>query len=44
MDLKEIDILGDNIGKHWYYLSKSKAIEHLLKNKNISGILDVGAG
>ncbi|WP_153098807.1 class I SAM-dependent methyltransferase [Paraburkholderia hayleyella] len=44
MDLKETDILGADIGKHWYYRSKARAMEHLLGDVTPSIILDVGAG
>ena len=44
MDLKETDILGDNISQHWYYRSKAKAMTKLLGKKQPSTILDVGAG
>lgn len=44
MDLKETDILGDVIGNHWYYRSKSAAVEKLLKDIDIETVLDVGAG
>jgi SAM-dependent methyltransferase len=44
MDLKETDILGENIGKHWYYKSKSNAMMRLLSGSTPSVILDVGAG
>jgi 2-polyprenyl-3-methyl-5-hydroxy-6-metoxy-1,4-benzoquinol methylase len=44
VDLKEINILGNNIANHWYYRSKVKAIRHLLYQTNIKTILDVGAG
>ncbi|MCK2097732.1 class I SAM-dependent methyltransferase [Thauera aromatica] len=44
MDLKEIDILGDNVSQHWYYRSKAKAMTKLLGNIRPSSILDVGAG
>ncbi|HEY0963157.1 MAG TPA: methyltransferase domain-containing protein [Pseudomonadales bacterium] len=44
MDLKEVDILGDAIGEHWYYRSKAKAVQHLLGQGPIGTILDVGAG
>jgi SAM-dependent methyltransferase len=44
MDLKETDILGDKINNHWYYRSKAKAVTRILNGKNISTILDVGAG
>ena len=44
MDLKETNILGDAIGDHWYYQSKSKAMTQLTTNLEISKVLDVGAG
>lgn len=44
MDLKETDILGDDISQHWYYRSKVKAIMQLLGSIGSSAILDVGAG
>ena len=44
MDLKEIDILGDRIGSHWYYRSKAKAVGKMLGQNKTSIILDVGAG
>lgn len=45
MDLKETDILGEDIDKHWYYAAKASATTRLLGD-NIDGsvILDVGAG
>jgi len=44
MDLKETDILGLEIGSHWYYRSKANAISRLLFSCPPSIILDVGAG
>jgi SAM-dependent methyltransferase len=44
MDLKETNILGENIGKHWYYKSKSNAMMRLLSGASPSVILDIGAG
>ncbi|QJP94376.1 class I SAM-dependent methyltransferase [Pseudomonas fluorescens] len=44
MDLKETDILGDNIGEHWYYCSKAAATRRMLGEAPIKRILDVGAG
>ena len=44
MDLKEIQILGDGIGEHWYYRSKARAVQRLLRPAAIGTILDVGAG
>lgn len=44
MDLKETDILGDDIDKHWYYRSKAMAIIRLIEGVPSKRILDVGAG
>ena len=44
MDLKETDILGDDIASHWYYQSKAKAMTRMLSGVQPSIILDVGAG
>ena len=44
MDLKETDILGDSISKHWYYKSKAAAMLELIRGFKVNKILDVGAG
>ena len=45
MDLKEEDILGDSVGEHWYYRSKFRALETLLRpHLATATVLDVGAG
>lgn len=44
MDLKETDILGNDIGHHWYYSSKAKAMLRMLKGTTPTIVLDVGAG
>lgn len=44
MDLKETDILGEHIGRHWYYQSKARAMTRLLTEIAPTSILDVGAG
>lgn len=44
MDLKETDILGEEIGNHWYYHSKAKAMTLLLDGSESKKILDIGAG
>jgi len=44
MDLKESDVLGDQIGEHWYYASKARALLALLQNERFRSVLDVGAG
>lgn len=44
MDLKEEDILGDDVAKHWYYRSKSSALLRYVQHLNPQHIMDVGAG
>ncbi|WP_342322819.1 class I SAM-dependent methyltransferase [Kosakonia sp. BYX6] len=44
MDLKETEILGDDVNTHWYYLSKAKALTKLLGNFTPKKIMDIGAG
>ena len=44
MDLKEADILGDSIERHWYYRSKADILNRLLDSIEPSVVLDVGSG
>src|SRR5258707_9100523 len=44
MDLKEEDILGDDIGRHWYSRSKASALRRAVGGLKPKHILDVGAG
>ena len=44
MDLKESDILGDDVWRHWYYRSKSRAMFRLMGKSMQGSVLDVGAG
>jgi hypothetical protein len=44
VDLKEVQILGDDIGAHWYYRSKALAVQRLLQSCDSRVIMDVGAG
>lgn len=44
MDLKEANILGGDIGHHWYYSAKAKAMLQVLGKPPPSRVLDVGAG
>jgi len=44
MDLKEQEILGDQVNTHWYYRAKSAAMMRFLQGGPITSILDVGAG
>jgi len=44
MDIKEEKILGADAETHWYYVSKGRALRSLLRNAQVSEVLDVGAG
>jgi SAM-dependent methyltransferase len=44
MDLKEEDILGADIGQHWYYRSKAAALRRFVSAIAPRRLLDVGAG
>jgi SAM-dependent methyltransferase len=44
MDLKEEDILGEGINRHWYYVSKGRAMRRALGSILVPEVLDVGAG
>lgn len=44
MDIKEEDILGAGIARHWYYVSKGLALRRFLGNEPVEQTLDVGAG
>ncbi len=44
MDLKEEDILGAEIGHHWYYRAKAAALRRALAGLRPRRLLDVGAG
>jgi len=44
MDLKEEDILGADIGRHWYYRSKAAALRRMVEPLGPQRVLDVGAG
>jgi 2-polyprenyl-3-methyl-5-hydroxy-6-metoxy-1,4-benzoquinol methylase len=44
MDLKEEDILGNDIGRHWYYQSKAAALRRMVGPLAPQRLLDVGAG
>ncbi len=44
MDIKEEDILGENIYGHWYYVSKGRAMRKFLGDIKLPEVLDVGAG
>jgi 2-polyprenyl-3-methyl-5-hydroxy-6-metoxy-1,4-benzoquinol methylase len=44
MDLKEEDILGADIGRHWYYRAKAAALRRAVGPLKARRLLDVGAG
>lgn len=44
MDVKEEDILGPELARHWYYVSKGRALLSFLRHIRGASLLDVGAG
>lgn len=44
MDLKEVELLGGGVAKHWYYQSKAAALIKVLPPGIFGCVLDVGAG
>ena len=44
MDLKEEEILGDQVDRHWYYKAKAAALIGDLRGVEPTSILDIGAG
>jgi SAM-dependent methyltransferase len=44
MDVKEDSILGEDLGRHWYYVSKGRAMLDVLGDVRADEVLDVGAG
>ncbi|MCH9673164.1 MAG: class I SAM-dependent methyltransferase [Gammaproteobacteria bacterium] len=44
MDIKEEAILGEHLARHWYYVSKGRAMRDLIRGVQTSEVLDVGAG
>jgi hypothetical protein len=44
MDLKEETILGDELNRHWYYVSKGRVLLRLLRGQRFDEVLDIGAG
>lgn len=44
MDVKEEKLIGDAVGRHWYYVSKGKALRSFLQGVHVGAVLDVGAG
>jgi SAM-dependent methyltransferase len=44
MDLKEEEILGDQVESHWYYRAKAAALLQNMRGRAPKEILDVGAG
>lgn len=44
MDLKEEDILGEEVSGHWYYKAKAEALRVYVEPLNAKCVLDIGAG
>jgi SAM-dependent methyltransferase len=44
MDLKEEEILGDQVDAHWYYRAKAAALLRDISGHTSKSVLDIGAG
>lgn len=44
MDLKEEEILGEQVASHWYYVAKAAALKRTIRGRVFHEVLDVGAG
>ncbi len=44
MDIKEEEILGDAIDRHWYYRAKADVLLNLIQGCDVRSVVDVGAG
>lgn len=44
MDLKEENAIGGDPARHWYYISKGRAIKALIGAEPVDEVLDIGAG
>jgi 2-polyprenyl-3-methyl-5-hydroxy-6-metoxy-1,4-benzoquinol methylase len=44
MDLKEYEVIGSELERHWYYIAKGRAMRAMLGRVRVGEVLDVGAG
>ena len=44
MDLKELELAGDDAASHWYYRSKSEMMLSHLSGLTLDNVMDVGSG
>jgi SAM-dependent methyltransferase len=44
MDIKESEILGKEVGTHWYYRNKTAALKQIVQGLENYSVLDIGAG
>jgi len=44
MDLKESDLISEDIDNHWYYFSKANALVDYIGKNNHRSVLDIGSG
>lgn len=44
MDLKELELAGDDAASHWYYRSKSEMMLSHLSGLTLDSVMDVGSG
>lgn len=44
MDLKESDLISEDVDNHWYYFSKANALVDYIGKTNHGSVLDIGSG
>jgi phospholipid N-methyltransferase len=44
MDLKESNLISDDIDSHWYYAAKAKALVSYIGDASHFSVLDIGSG
>ena len=44
MDLKELQLAGDEPARHWYYRAKAEMMLSHIADLNVSSVMDVGSG
>jgi 2-polyprenyl-3-methyl-5-hydroxy-6-metoxy-1,4-benzoquinol methylase len=44
LDVKEEETLGQVLDEHWYYRSKGRALDAMLRGRSFGTLLDIGAG
>ena len=44
MDLKELQLAGDEPARHWYYWAKAEMMLSHVAELNVKSVMDVGSG